>query len=159
SPPGPIHREAPGSGRAHSPSAGRRAPRGAPPPPPRPRPRPPRGRPDAALPEVLPRTGRGEQASAAHGDPFPRRLQRRYASRCMPAALGRYMDFQTAWGVWQRRKGCARDEPTDEAFVSAARARPDLWSAVERAAGKAHPPEEAQNALLALAAQTATTVL
>lgn len=69
------------------------------------------------------------------------------------------MDFQTAWGVWQRRNGCAPDEPTDEAFVSAARARPDLWTAVERAAGKAHPPEEAQNALLALAAQTATTVL
>jgi hypothetical protein len=69
------------------------------------------------------------------------------------------MDFQTAWGVWQRRNGCAPDEPTDEAFVSAARARPDLWTAVERAAGKAHPPEEAQNALLVLAAQTATTVL
>jgi len=69
------------------------------------------------------------------------------------------MDFQTAWGVWQRRNGCAPDEPTDEAFVLAARARPDLWSAVERAAGKAHPPEEAQTALLALAAQTATTVL
>ncbi len=69
------------------------------------------------------------------------------------------MDFQVAWGVWQRRNGCAPDEPTDEAFVSAARARPDLWSAVERAAGKAHPPEDAQNALLALAAHTATTVL
>ncbi len=69
------------------------------------------------------------------------------------------MDFQTAWGVWQRRNGCAPDEPTDAAFVSAARARPDLWSAVERAAGKAHPPEEAQNALLVLAARTATTVL
>ncbi len=69
------------------------------------------------------------------------------------------MDFQTAWGVWQRRNGCAPDEPTDEAFVSAARARPDLWCAVERAAGRAHPPEDAQNALLVLAAQTATTVL
>jgi hypothetical protein len=69
------------------------------------------------------------------------------------------MDFQTAWGVWQRRNGCAPDEPTDEAFVLAARSRPDLWSAVERAAGKAHPPEAAQNALLVLAAQTATTVL
>jgi len=69
------------------------------------------------------------------------------------------MDFQTAWGVWQRRNGCAPDEPTDEAFVLAARARPDLWSRVERAAGKAHPPEDAQNALLVLAAQTATTVL
>jgi len=69
------------------------------------------------------------------------------------------MDFQTAWGVWQRRNGCAPDEPTDQAFVLAARARPDLWSAVERAAGKAHPPEEAQNALLVLAAHTATTVL
>ncbi|MGZ3481549.1 MAG: hypothetical protein ACXU81_14435 [Myxococcaceae bacterium] len=69
------------------------------------------------------------------------------------------MDFQTAWGVWQRRNGCAPDEPTDAAFVLAARGRPDLWSAVERAAGKAHPPEEAQNALLVLAARTATTVL
>ena len=69
------------------------------------------------------------------------------------------MDFQTAWGVWQRRHGCAPDEPTDEAFISAARARPDLWSAVERACGKAHPPEEAQNALLVLAARTASTVL
>jgi len=69
------------------------------------------------------------------------------------------MDFQTAWGVWQRRNGCAPDEPTDQAFVLAARARPDLWSAVERAAGKAHPPEDAQNALLVLAAHTATTVL
>ena len=77
----------------------------------------------------------------------------------MHPALERYMDFQTVWGVWQRRNGCAPDEPTDEAFVSAARARPDLWSAVERACGKAHPPEEAQNALLALAAQTASTVL
>ena len=69
------------------------------------------------------------------------------------------MDFQTAWGVWQRRNGCAPDEPTDEAFVSAARSRPDLWSTVERACGKAHPPEEAQNALLVLAARTASTVL
>jgi hypothetical protein len=70
------------------------------------------------------------------------------------------MDFQTAWGVWQRRNGgCAPDEPTDAAFVSAARSRPDLWTAVERAAGKAHPPEEAQNALLVLAARTASTVL
>jgi hypothetical protein len=51
------------------------------------------------------------------------------------------MDFQTAWGVWQRRHGCAPDEPTDEAFILAARARPDLWSAVERACGKAHPPQ------------------
>jgi hypothetical protein len=69
------------------------------------------------------------------------------------------MDFQTAWGVWQRRNGCAPDEPTDEAFISAARSRPDLWSTVERACGKAHPPEEAQNALLVLAARTASTVL
>ena len=69
------------------------------------------------------------------------------------------MDFQTAWGVWQRRNGCAPDEPTDEAFVLAARSRPDLWSTVERACGKAHPPEDAQNALLALAARTASTVL
>jgi len=69
------------------------------------------------------------------------------------------MDFQTAWGVWQRRNGCAPDEPTDEAFVTAARSRPDLWSTVERACGKAHPPEDAQNALLALAARTASTVL
>ena len=69
------------------------------------------------------------------------------------------MDFQTAWGVWQRRNGCAPDEPTDEAFVLAARSRPDLWSTVERACGKAHPPEEAQNALLVLAARTASTVL
>jgi hypothetical protein len=69
------------------------------------------------------------------------------------------MDFQTAWGVWQRRNGCAPDEPTDEAFISAARSRPDLWSAVERACGKAHPPEDAQNALLVLAARTASTVL
>jgi hypothetical protein len=69
------------------------------------------------------------------------------------------MDFQTAWGVWQRRNGCAPDEPTDEAFISAARSRPDLWSTVERACGKAHPPEDAQNALLVLAARTASTVL
>jgi hypothetical protein len=69
------------------------------------------------------------------------------------------MDFQTAWGVWQRRNGCAPDEPTDAAFVSAACSRPDLWSAVERAMGKAHPPEDAQNALLVLAARTASTVL
>ena len=69
------------------------------------------------------------------------------------------MDFQTAWGVWQRRNGSAPDEPTDAAFVSAARARPDLWSAVERAAGKAHPPEDAQNALLVLAARAASSVL
>jgi hypothetical protein len=69
------------------------------------------------------------------------------------------MDFQTAWGVWQRRNGCAPDEPTDEAFISAACSRPDLWSTVERACGKAHPPEEAQNALLVLAARTASTVL
>lgn len=69
------------------------------------------------------------------------------------------MDFQTAWGVWQRRNGCAPDEPTDAAFISAARSRPDLWTAVERAAGRAHPPEEAQNALLVLAARTASTVL
>jgi len=69
------------------------------------------------------------------------------------------MDFSTAWGVWHRRNGCAPDEPTDEAFVAAARSRPDLWSAVERAAGRAHPPEDAQNALLVLAARTAATVL
>ena len=69
------------------------------------------------------------------------------------------MDFQTAWGVWQRRNGCAPDEPTDEAFISAARSRPDLWSMVERACSKAHPPEEAQSALLVLAARTASTVL
>jgi hypothetical protein len=69
------------------------------------------------------------------------------------------MDFQTAWGVWQRRNGCAPDEPTDEAFVLAARSRPDLWTTVERACAKAHPPEDAQNALLALAARTASTVL
>ena len=77
----------------------------------------------------------------------------------MHPALQRYMDFQTAWGVWQRRNGCAPDEPTDEAFVLAARARPDLWSAVARACGRAHPPEDAQNALLVLAARTASTVL
>ena len=77
----------------------------------------------------------------------------------MHPALSRYMDFQTVWGVWQRRNGCAPDEPTDEAFVSAARSRPDLWTAVERAMGKHHPPEEAQNALLVLAARTASTVL
>ncbi len=69
------------------------------------------------------------------------------------------MDFSTAWGVWHRRNGCAPDEPTDEAFVAAARARPDLWTAVERAAGRAHPPEDAQYALLVLAARTAATVL
>ena len=39
--------------------------------------------------------------------PDSRRGQRCYASRCMHPALGRYMDFQTAWGVWQRRNGCA----------------------------------------------------
>jgi hypothetical protein len=104
-------------------------------------------------------TDPGEQACAVHGDPFPRRLERCYASRCMHPALSRYMDFQTAWGVWQRRNGCAPDEPTDEAFVIAARSRPDLWTAVERAMGKSHPPEEAQNALLVLAARTASTVL
>lgn len=69
------------------------------------------------------------------------------------------MDFATAWGAWRRRERTQPIEPGEPAFVAAARARPDLWSVVERAEGRPHPPEEAQNALLVLAAQAAATQL
>ena len=69
------------------------------------------------------------------------------------------MDFATAWGAWRRRGRTVPVEPGELAFVAAARARPDLWSVVERTEGRAHPPEEAQNALLVLAAQAAAIQL
>ncbi len=75
----------------------------------------------------------------------------------MHPVLERYLDFSTAWSTVRRRAEAVT--PEARAFLAAVDADAELWKAVAEAEGKAHPPEEAQEALLGLAAHAALRAL
>ncbi|MBL8955988.1 MAG: hypothetical protein JNK82_34755 [Myxococcaceae bacterium] len=73
--------------------------------------------------------------------------------------IGAFLDVRSALDVLERGVSGTLQSPQEAAFVSAAKAHPELSAFVLQAKGKTRPSEESQNATILLAVRAALSVL